>query len=81
MLAGHGEVVLLPGAGHLLTQAADEVRERLLEWIPARFATNVRDALGAGELGDDRRELVDVLVADDDVRQAPLARAGGAAAR
>ncbi|MDQ1462693.1 MAG: hypothetical protein QOI08_4177, partial [Actinomycetota bacterium] len=38
MLAGHGDVVLLPGAGHLLTQAAAEVHERLAEWIPARFA-------------------------------------------
>jgi pimeloyl-ACP methyl ester carboxylesterase len=39
MLAGHGEVVLLPGAGHLLTQAATEIRERLSTWIPERFAT------------------------------------------
>jgi alpha/beta superfamily hydrolase len=39
MLAGHGEVVLLPGAGHLLTQAAAEVHERLSTWIPERFAT------------------------------------------
>jgi pimeloyl-ACP methyl ester carboxylesterase len=39
MLAGHGEVVLLPGAGHLLTQAAAEVHDRLLEWIPERFAS------------------------------------------
>jgi pimeloyl-ACP methyl ester carboxylesterase len=38
MLAGHGDVVLLPGAGHLLTQAAAELRERLLTWIPERFA-------------------------------------------
>jgi pimeloyl-ACP methyl ester carboxylesterase len=38
MIAGHGEVVLLPGAGHLLTQVAVELRERLSEWIPARFA-------------------------------------------
>jgi pimeloyl-ACP methyl ester carboxylesterase len=38
MLAGHGEVVLLPGAGHLLTQAATELRERLSVWIPERFA-------------------------------------------
>lgn len=37
MLAGHGEVVLCPGAGHLLTEAADELRTRLTEWIPARF--------------------------------------------
>ncbi len=38
MLAGHGEVVLLPGAGHLLTQAAGEVHARLSTWIPERFA-------------------------------------------
>jgi dienelactone hydrolase len=38
MLAGHGEVVLLPGAGHLLTEAATELRERLSVWIPERFA-------------------------------------------
>jgi len=37
-LAGHGEVVVLPGNGHLLTEAADEIRERLEEWIPARLA-------------------------------------------
>jgi pimeloyl-ACP methyl ester carboxylesterase len=37
MLAGHGEVMLLPGTGHLLTQSADEVRATLLDWIPARF--------------------------------------------
>ncbi len=40
MLAGHGEVVLLPGAGQLLTQAADELRQRLAEWIPARLAAD-----------------------------------------
>lgn len=39
MLAGHGEVVLLPGAGHLLTEASTELRERLSVWIPERFAT------------------------------------------
>ncbi|MCU1426626.1 MAG: hypothetical protein JWL83_626 [Actinomycetia bacterium] len=38
MLAGHGEIHYLPGAGHLLTEAATEVRSRLEEWIPARFA-------------------------------------------
>jgi pimeloyl-ACP methyl ester carboxylesterase len=37
-LAGHGEVVVLPGAGHLLLGAEEELRRRLLEWIPARFA-------------------------------------------
>lgn len=28
-----GELVVLPGAGHLLTQASDEVRTRLFDWI------------------------------------------------
>ena len=38
MLAGHGEVVMLPGAGHLLGEAAPEIRERLDAWIGERFA-------------------------------------------
>ncbi len=38
LAGGHGELVLLPGAGHLLAEAADEVRERLLAWIPAHLA-------------------------------------------
>jgi pimeloyl-ACP methyl ester carboxylesterase len=42
MLAGHGELVLMPGAGHLLTQAATELRERLADWIPAQFASPAR---------------------------------------
>jgi pimeloyl-ACP methyl ester carboxylesterase len=37
MLAGHGEVVLLPGSGHLLSEAAGELRERLRAWIGERF--------------------------------------------
>lgn len=36
-LAGHGELVILPGAGHGLVEAGDELRARLLDWIPARF--------------------------------------------
>lgn len=39
MLAGHGEVVLLPGTGHLLTQSKDEVRDRVRTWINDRFAS------------------------------------------
>ena len=35
MLAGHGEIVCSSGTGHLLTEAADEIRDRLDEWIPA----------------------------------------------
>jgi len=38
MMAGTGELVLLPGAGHLLREAADEIRGRLAEWIPACFS-------------------------------------------
>jgi pimeloyl-ACP methyl ester carboxylesterase len=37
MLAGHGDVVLLPGAGHLLTEATGELRERIDAWIGERF--------------------------------------------
>jgi predicted esterase len=33
-LAGGGEVVILPGAGHLLREAGDELRTRLRDWIP-----------------------------------------------
>lgn len=36
-LAGHGEVVLLPGAGHQLAECGDELRTRLPPWILATF--------------------------------------------
>jgi len=36
MLTG-GELVVFPGTGHLLTEVADELRQRLGSWIPARF--------------------------------------------
>jgi predicted esterase len=39
MLAGRGEVVLLPGDGHLLSKSADELRDRLFAWISERFAS------------------------------------------
>jgi predicted alpha/beta hydrolase family esterase len=38
-LAGTGEVVILSGTGHLLTEAGDELRDRLSAWIPERLAT------------------------------------------
>ena len=38
MLAGHGEIVLLPGDGHLLSESAAELRDRLVEWIPEHLA-------------------------------------------
>jgi hypothetical protein len=37
LAGGNGELVVLPNTGHLLTQAGDVLRERLLEWIPARL--------------------------------------------
>ena len=38
MLAGHGEVVLLPDTGHLLTETADEVYDRVRSFITDCFA-------------------------------------------
>ncbi len=38
LAGGRGELVILPGAGHLLVEAGAELRERLLEWVPARLA-------------------------------------------
>jgi hypothetical protein len=37
MICG-GELVLLPGSDHMLQGAEHQLRERLMEWIPARFA-------------------------------------------
>ena len=37
MLAGGGELVRLPGDGHLLAKSGDILWERLEEWLPARF--------------------------------------------
>ena len=41
-LAGHGEVIVLPGTGHLLSEAAEEIRERLIEWIPTHLASQLK---------------------------------------
>jgi pimeloyl-ACP methyl ester carboxylesterase len=37
LAGGHGELVVLPNTGHLMTQAGDVLRERLGEWIPTRL--------------------------------------------
>ena len=37
MLTG-GELVVFPDTGHLFTEFADELRDRLGRWIPARFS-------------------------------------------
>ena len=34
---GKGELVILPGAGHMFREAEDDVRRRLAEWIPKAF--------------------------------------------
>jgi hypothetical protein len=38
MIIGHGELVVLPGTGHLLVEATDTVRSKLGAWIPERFS-------------------------------------------
>lgn len=39
MLAGgHGELVVFPGTGHLLNEVGDELRHRLMEWVPRVLA-------------------------------------------
>src|SRR5262245_14472620 len=43
-LAGRGELEMLPGAGHLLVEAADHLRARLLAWIGDAFARPPDDA-------------------------------------
>jgi pimeloyl-ACP methyl ester carboxylesterase len=42
-LAGGGELVVLPGAGHLLSGATAPVLERLGRWLPAVLDGRVRD--------------------------------------
>ena len=42
-LAGSGEMEVLPGAGHLLTEAADHLRDRLHRWIPDVLARPLAD--------------------------------------
>jgi hypothetical protein len=37
MLTG-GELVVFPDTGHLFSEVGTELRERLVGWIPARFA-------------------------------------------
>jgi alpha-beta hydrolase superfamily lysophospholipase len=37
LAGGRGELVILPGADHLLVEAAADVEGRLVEWIPARL--------------------------------------------
>jgi alpha/beta superfamily hydrolase len=37
MIAGQGELDLIPGAGHLLREAGDHLRDKLGSWIPERF--------------------------------------------
>ena len=37
MVIGGGELVPLAGVGHLLAEAGQEIRGRLMEWIPEKF--------------------------------------------
>jgi hypothetical protein len=38
MIAGHGELVLLPDDGHLLDKSREEIVAKLAAWIPERLA-------------------------------------------
>ncbi|MCU1358770.1 MAG: hypothetical protein JWN99_59 [Ilumatobacteraceae bacterium] len=40
MIAGHGELVVLPGDGHLLTKSGDIMWERLEAWLPGVLQLN-----------------------------------------
>lgn len=37
LAGGHGELVIVPGAGHLLVECGDELRARLRAWVPAHL--------------------------------------------
>lgn len=37
LAGGHGELIVLPGCGHLMTEAGAELRARLGAWVPARL--------------------------------------------
>jgi predicted alpha/beta hydrolase family esterase len=43
MIAGTGELVRLPGDGHLLAKSGDAMWERLEEWLPAVLGTDSPD--------------------------------------
>jgi pimeloyl-ACP methyl ester carboxylesterase len=45
-IAGHGEVVILPGEGHLLASSDEVITERLDEWLPRVLFASVDDVPG-----------------------------------
>ncbi|MEM8924540.1 MAG: alpha/beta hydrolase [Actinomycetota bacterium] len=53
MLAGHGELLLLDGADHMLRPSGSTVLARLLDHLPAVFATATDPDGGLGSTGDD----------------------------
>lgn len=59
LAGGHGELVVLPDTGHLLTEAAGLLRRRLLEWIPG-----VLDGGDTARDGDGRRDTSGSSAAD-----------------
>lgn len=50
-LAGGGEVVIVAGAGHLLTEGADEIRARLRTWLPEVLRSPPATPPGADDPG------------------------------
>jgi len=43
MIIGGGELVPLAGAGHLLVEATDHLRDRLATWIPEKFEAHTKE--------------------------------------
>ena len=40
-IAGHGELVVIPGDGHLLARSGPILWERLLEWLPGPLGVDL----------------------------------------
>ncbi len=54
MLLGRGELVLLPGEGHLLAGAGAALRDRLLDWIPGQLEAHAARDGDDDPASDDR---------------------------
>jgi pimeloyl-ACP methyl ester carboxylesterase len=45
LAGGHGELIVLEGTGHLMTEASATLREHLAQWVPERFAAHQANAV------------------------------------
>lgn len=46
LAGGNGELVVIPGTGHLLTEAGDLLRDRLVDWLPEQLLGTDPQPLG-----------------------------------